>query len=330
MTRHAAICLVVAATLLASPGMAAAQTNEQEPEPAYQKVEPVKKLRLMLLDLADLKEPKADDAFVPPEREYTHTFGSQRKSAEELPQLAVNPEGLEADVVVLHGVADTKSVRRLFPARDWRLLISRSPALQDVKSNKSNAAIALWLQPGVRYGGVDMTAPPGLGATLRLTSGLGTLWVLSPTEACTSAAGAPGALCKPLEDWVTTKLAAGDIVLVGGVLPPITRTESKAGSVPEAAIPVKLARAGATPITARRHTGVIQLTAADAAGRCGGEAQANSALYLRLAKDDPASITWSGYRLPLAPEKSSSPGAKESLAPHPPACALLLDIDAVQ
>lgn len=334
MTVRAGPAAVLAAlALLVAASGAGAQDTEPDEGPSVQRAEPVKKLRVMLLDLSALRDPKPDNTFVPPQRSYTHTFGSQRKSAEapSIQQLSVNPEALEADVVVLQGVGDQRAARRLFPARDWRFLVARGAGQREAKADplpagQPTSAVALWLQQGVRFGGVDMSASSALGATLRITSGLGTLWVLSPAAACPSAASGPGGgLCRPLEDWVAAKLAAGDLVIVGGMLPAIGRTEGRPPAAAASVIPDTLAKSGAMAMIARRQPGLVQLSGADSGGRCGGDAQAAPGLHVRLARDNPPAIRWSGYLLPLEPPKAAPASDVRG-----PACALLLDIEVAQ
>lgn len=55
-------------------------------------------------------------------RTWRHTFGSERRAN----AAASNTRGdIDADVVLLQGVRSAKIARKLFPARDWRLILSR-------------------------------------------------------------------------------------------------------------------------------------------------------------------------------------------------------------
>jgi hypothetical protein len=332
--------LIVAAALLGNTLQAYAQQPplpEEMEQPEVPRAEPVKRFRLMYLDVSDLREPEAETkGFEAPPTTFRHTFGSQRQTAEEAQQVvAFNPEALEADIVTLRGVREPRTVRRMFPARDWRMLLPREKAadrrgeLVDPSAARKQApAVTMWLQAGVRFGGTDPSLPPGLGVALRMTSGLGTLWALSPSEPCRDAAGPTGTLCKPLEDWIAGKLAGADLILVGGVLPPVPKPKaapvpaSAPGTSPRAAPPKAVA------LAPRRLDGLVQLTAADAAGRCGGDSQAGPALHLRIVSGERKPPLVAGWLVPLDQPKAVAGPDGKMPPPRAPACALLLDIEA--
>ena len=295
----------------------------------------------MLLDVADLREPDAESkGFEAPSTGFRHTFGSQRQTAEEVLQVVkISPEALEADLVMLRGVLEPRTVRRMLPARDWRMLLPREKAadrrgeLVDPRAGKKQAtAVALWLQAGVRFGGADPGLPPGLGVAMRITSGLGTLWALSPSEPCREAASGAGTLCKPLEDWIAGKLAQSDLVLVGGVLPPVPQAKTAAPASATAQAAGRAPPARAMPLAPRHFDGGVQLTAADAGGRCGGDAQSGAsrsapAMHLRIAKGERKPPLVAGWLLPLEqPKPVPGPDGKMP-PPRAPACTLLLDIE---
>ena len=67
-------------------------------------------------DAGVVKQPRAV------KRTWRHTFGSERRAN----AAASNTRGdIDADVVLLQGVRSAKIARKLFPARDWRLILSR-------------------------------------------------------------------------------------------------------------------------------------------------------------------------------------------------------------
>ena len=53
---------------------------------------------------------------------WRHTFGSERKDARKTRLGVFN---LDVDVVLLQGVRDVRSLRQVFPRREWRLILSR-------------------------------------------------------------------------------------------------------------------------------------------------------------------------------------------------------------
>jgi hypothetical protein len=335
-----ATCLLLSAAAMAWSCAVAAQqfpVEEQEaPDPP--RAEPVKRLRLMLVDLADLRLPEDNSAFEAGGGTYRHTFGSQRKTVEEIEPVVVSPEALEADVVVIRGLKEMRAARRLFPARDWRMLLGREKpgerrtSVDDPRAGRSStSAVALWLQPGVRFGGADPGLQPGLGAAMRVVSGLGTLWVLAASEACRETPSTAGGLCKPLEDWIATKLAGGDLVLVGGLLPALPGGAKAQTGRPEppATAGDRKPPARAQPMAPRHWDGIVQLTGADAAGRCGGDAQSGPALHLRIAQGSSRPPGVTGFVLPIEPPKPPpGPASRPAPPPRAAACVLLLDLEA--
>ncbi|MDX2290154.1 MAG: hypothetical protein NW217_15215 [Hyphomicrobiaceae bacterium] len=84
------------------------------------------RLRIVSWDLADaiaagvLEQPQAQAAEEPAWR---HTFGAERRIAAAAKTFDV--ERLKADIVLLQGVPNVREARRLFPARDWKLIMAR-------------------------------------------------------------------------------------------------------------------------------------------------------------------------------------------------------------
>ena len=87
------------------------------------------------------------------------SFGSERRSEAERakPQTAV-----DADIVMLQGVHDIRALRQWFPAREWRLVVSRQmllraePSLAAEGTTRHPAtAVAVRYRPGLRVTGQD-------------------------------------------------------------------------------------------------------------------------------------------------------------------------------
>lgn len=324
--------LWLGASALAQP----AAPEELEPEPP--RAEPVKRLRLMLLDLADLRVPEEAPTFDAPSGGFRHTFGSQRRTSEESEPIVVYPEALEADIVLLGGLGNMSAARRLFPARDWRLLQARTSPADKAHAvpgpppmampRKQVPGVAMWLQPGVRFAGTDPGLPPGVGAVLRMHSGLGVLWALSPSAPCPAATArdvASGGVCPALEGWIGARSAAGDIAVVGGLLPtPHGPPPKPAGPV---STPPRTAPAGALPLALRRHEGRLVLTGADVREHCAPTADAWPALVVATAKAKLDQLQAAGYVLPLKrPQPPAGPASRAAPPTPPPACVLLLDV----
>ncbi len=91
---------------------------------------------------------------------WRNTFGSERHTQ---PQTRRNIHDLDADIVLLQGVRSLLEVRKLFHARDWKVIYSRQllPTLDKVHmgrrrslSDQPTTAIAVRYQRGVRITGV--------------------------------------------------------------------------------------------------------------------------------------------------------------------------------
>lgn len=318
---HIRALLLAGLALLLAPGGALSQSADDLP--AVTRIEPVKRLRLMLLDLADLRLPGGLSAARVPTGTYHHTFGAERRSTEETLPPAIDPQRLEADIVVVHGITDAVAARRLFPARDWRLLFARSAAgAPQPPGGKPAAAVALWLQAGVKFAGADLSLAPGEGAAVRITSGLGGLWVLSSTEPCGEEQSKPHALCDRAETWLSSKVAAGEMAVLGGRLPTRAAIGSSATPWREPQWP---APTGTSPLAPRRQDRSIELSAADATRWCDGTGRDTPALHLRLGARSPA-LDLAGYVLPIDPPQAMSRPTAGAPPPRRKACALILDI----
>ena len=327
------------------PELPPVEALAEPPEPPAVRLEPLKRLRLMLLDMADLREPESREGFEAPKTTFRHTFGSQRQTSDETLPLLINAEALGADVVVLRGITNPRLARRMFPARDWRFMHGKSapPAteprvrtLAPLAVPEPTAAVAMWLQQGVRFAGTEPAGSPAtpnsvLGASLRMLTGLGPMWVLSPSAPCREP-------CRPVEDWLAAKVAGGALALVGGIMPAVSLSPPPSSGATPALPPAlsKPAPKGAVPLVARQTNGIITLTGLDAGGRCGGDGKAGPTLHLRHPPSR-TPLKVAGYLLALerpAPSQTPAPqaqstGAKAGLAPaRAQACVLLLDIEA--
>lgn len=167
------------------------------------------------------------------------TFGAERRN-EVKPSF--DPTNIDADVILLQGVTNVREVRRFFPARAWRVVVSRQiltpeAAAEGHSQNPTTGpvtpttAIAIRLRRGLRVATQEhllalAEAAPGSGSTpaagvaVRLINFGRTVWVASAAleAACTS----PAARCpanEALANWVKGKSAAADqTVVVGGRL----------------------------------------------------------------------------------------------------------------
>lgn len=97
----------------------------------------------------------------PVERSWRNTFGSERRIAS---RPAIAGEKLGADVVLLQGVKSIQEVRQIFPARDWKLILSRQVLRQNrgrinndtvLSGNRTTTAVAVRYQRGLRVTGFE-------------------------------------------------------------------------------------------------------------------------------------------------------------------------------
>ncbi len=179
-------------------------------------------LRIVSWHLDDAKAAGALNMLPDPDRAWRHTFGAERRTA---PANTFDAAALDADVVLLQGVRRISDARILFPARDWRLIVSRqmlSPVLKPRAANRflldevvpgrpATTAIAVRFKRGLRVAGqahitevvvpvetpIDSRAPRETPAALavRLLVDRKPLWVVSAdlAAACPAGVGSCGA-----------------------------------------------------------------------------------------------------------------------------------------
>lgn len=181
-----------------------------------------------------------------PQRIWRHTFGAERRPAS---RANFDVATLNADVVLLQGVRLLSHARLLFPARDWRVLVSRQiirpvlappgagPGWGD-QARTATTAIAVRYQRGVRIAGqeqiTDIVVPSmdrsesgdaketaaALAVRLRVADEV--VWLVSADLAgdCSAAASTPAdvqspAACQGLMGWFRAR-QPGERVVIGG------------------------------------------------------------------------------------------------------------------
>jgi hypothetical protein len=183
------------------------------------------------------------------------TFGSERRTEAEIRSTpASQPMAVDADVVLLQGVSDVAALRRLFPPRSWRIVVSRrvlpsgDPGAAYAGPASSTAlpvrvtAIAVRAKRGLRITGREHILDPARpeegagGATapsatvVRLADGSRMIWLLS--IALPSACKEQGAACpdrRRVSEWQQAKQSAGEATVIGGGF---ARSASGAASPP--------------------------------------------------------------------------------------------------
>jgi hypothetical protein len=160
---------------------------------------------------------------------------------------APKPKVIEADVVLLQDVTNLMQLRRAFPPKSWRLIVSRQMVPDDARSpaaisKNPSTVIAVRFQPDIRIAGqehlMDMadrkslseaakltgapelsSAPLVAATAVRLNIAGKFAWVVSASfdESC----GIPGPACPQrtrLNTWIDQRRKMGEAVIAGGLL----------------------------------------------------------------------------------------------------------------
>jgi hypothetical protein len=160
---------------------------------------------------------------------------------------APKPKVIEADVVLLQDVTNLMQLRRAFPPKSWRLIVSRQMVPDDARSpaaisKNPSTVIAVRFQPDIRIAGqehlMDMADRKSLSEAAKLTGApelssaplvaatavrlniVGKFaWVVSASfdESC----GIPGPACPQrtrLNTWIDQRRKMGEAVIAGGLL----------------------------------------------------------------------------------------------------------------
>lgn len=207
--------------------------------PAADPETPAPTLTILSVDATTLPGMK-DRAKTAPPPAWRTSFGSERRSAPERMKPAAS---VAADLVLLQGVRDVPTLRQWFPAREWKLVVSRQLLIADATPDQlatapaspvPTTAIAVRYQPGLRVtaqdhlmnltaaGGADGPPPAAAGTAVRIQIAGRETWALSVLlpEACF----APGAPTCPgfaeLEQWHARQQASGVRRVTGGRFTP--------------------------------------------------------------------------------------------------------------
>ncbi|MBL8565326.1 MAG: hypothetical protein JNM89_06385 [Hyphomicrobiaceae bacterium] len=204
---------------------------------------PPEPLRIVSWHLDDAKTAGALAMLPEPDRAWRHTFGAERYTP---PVSTFDPATFTADVVLIQGLRRAGDARLLFPARHWRLIVSRqalAPVLPrgadggdaGIPRPAPTTAIAIRLQRRLRITGREHIAevvvprhePTGPSETaaalaVRLIADGRPVWVIAADlpENCaaTPATGAGAAPCPALDAlarWRNER-ATGIAVALGG------------------------------------------------------------------------------------------------------------------
>jgi hypothetical protein len=154
---------VMSAVVLATCAQpsAAQDATTATPTPSRPTAAPDDSLVLLSVDVRTMPDQVTRSAD-PPAPQWRTTFGSERRSD---PVKAKPSTSVDADIVLLQGVTDVPTLRRWFPAGQWRLVVSRQihATSADPSENATvvdrapvpTTAVAVRLRRGLRVTGQD-------------------------------------------------------------------------------------------------------------------------------------------------------------------------------
>lgn len=220
---------------------------ENEPGDPAASATPSGPLRIASWHLDDARAAGALALLPDPDRAWRHTFGAERQTA---PAITFDAATLDADVVLLQGVRRISDARALFPARQWRLIVSRqmlSPVLTPTSPDRfrmdeiipgrpATTAVAVRFRRGLRTGGqvhlIDVVMPvaasPGTSAARETPAALAVrvmvdrdpLWLVS-VDLAAACAGVGAGTSSPCPAFEALRRWEGEAkrshpVLIGG------------------------------------------------------------------------------------------------------------------
>ena len=225
--RKGAVFLVIALILPANSAICGMIDVEKPSAP----------LRIANWNMLERPGSKNRDDVQMPKASWRTTFGSERRS---LPPVMPAAGVIDADVVLIQGLLSVREARKSFPARTWRLVVSRqildnddplNPWAEEAFAEKPATAIAVRYQAALRVTGQEHllelatadVAPaggaetPAAGTAVRFSWGNKNFWALSVdlTSPCVKAAQSCRAR-RRLEAWTAEKLLESENVVTGG------------------------------------------------------------------------------------------------------------------
>lgn len=170
------------------------------------------------------------------------SFGSERRTIE-VPT-APRAEDIDADIVLLQGITRPRAMRRLFPARKWRLIFSRRALESLPKGSVFTApvstveieAIAVRFRQGLRVIGraeemevpqpvqtVDLSGQvagsrPSPGLAVKLLDRGKPVWLASVSVGSTCSGAHNCERLAALQRWRDARATSGESMVVGGRL----------------------------------------------------------------------------------------------------------------
>lgn len=199
---------------------------------------PVEPLRVVSFDMSAAPGLSENRPKAPEKPSWRTSFGSEirQKVQRTVPDL-----NLDADVVLLQGVTSMREARRVFPAREWKLIVSRQligrddpldPWAREAASDTPVTAVAVRYQQGLKVTGQDHLylsstlhndVPEGQASpaatAVRVSVDGNVMWVVSAVlpEDCRTGSQECEAW-RSLQDWQSKRREENVVTLVGGRL----------------------------------------------------------------------------------------------------------------
>ncbi|HYD15571.1 MAG TPA: hypothetical protein VEA77_04145 [Hyphomicrobium sp.] len=197
-------------------------------------------MTIAILDLAELRELAPPPPVATAPAGWRTSFGSERQTQQVI-RVTAGHGSLAAlagtDAVLIQGVKAAAPLRRLFPPREWRLVVSRKLIAQDDPLLRTTAsaelpaatAIAVRAIQNLRVTARTLALPleeptalatadiPAAATAVRVSDGNRALWLAS--VALPSACGSGSAPCparQSLDAWRSSKRGLGEATLIGG------------------------------------------------------------------------------------------------------------------
>lgn len=230
------LCLTHMAALVT--GLAAFSAKAEE-LPATQ----ASGLKIAILDLAEVPELVASQPVETQHTAWRTSFGSERQTEKPKPKIVAGEGSLAAlagiDAVLIQGVKAAAPLRRIFPPRSWRLIVSRRLVSADVSNGFATStaalppatAIAVRANENLRVTARTLalhlaepeapqnaSGPPAAATAIRLVDPRGrAFWLASVAFPPSCSANAlPCTARQSLDQWRKARRESGEATLVGG------------------------------------------------------------------------------------------------------------------
>ncbi|HEX2842956.1 hypothetical protein [Hyphomicrobium sp.] len=200
-------------------------------------------LKIAILDLAEVPDLVPSQSVETLHTAWRTSFGSERQTEKPKPRIVAGEGSLAAlagiDAVLIQGVKAAAPLRRIFPPRSWRLIVSRRLISTDVSDGVATntaalppaTAIAVRADENLRVTARTLalhladteppqiaSGPPAAATAIRLVDPRGrTFWLASvalPSACSTNAL--PCTARQSLDQWRKARREDGEATLVGG------------------------------------------------------------------------------------------------------------------